>query len=197
MNDRLATILGALNNVSPNSRLAVRRVTFSVHKRGGNQGIPVLRKTAAGRKLTLKTCNCYMPVNILIADDDAPIRRLLRRVIEEHENWQVCGEAENGREVLAKIGESSPDLVVMDLAMPQMNGLQAAREICKVSPHLPMLLLTVQQVSKELVQEARSAGFHGAVSKSTGSEVVRGIETLLRNEDFFKSSPTEASAFGA
>src|SRR5450755_593312 len=101
MNDRLATILGALNNVSPNSRLAVRRVTFSVHKRGGNQGIPVLCEMDAGRKLKLKTCKCYMPVNILIADDDAPIRRLLRRVIEEHENWQVCGEAENGREVLA------------------------------------------------------------------------------------------------
>ena len=125
-----------------------------------------------------------MAVNILIADDDAPIRRLLRRVIEEHDGWQVCGEAENGREVLARMSEALPDLVVMDLAMPQMNGLQAAREISKVTPDLPMLLLTVQQVSKELVREARAAGFHGAVSKSTGSEVVKGIETLLRHEDF-------------
>jgi DNA-binding NarL/FixJ family response regulator len=138
-----------------------------------------------------------MPVKILIADDDAPIRRLLRRVIEEHADWQVCGEAENGREVLTKIGESSPDLVVMDLAMPQMNGLQAAREICKVAPNLPMLLLTVQQVSKELVQEARSAGFHGAVSKSTGSEVVKGIETLLRREDFFRLLSQEVSMHDA
>lgn len=138
-----------------------------------------------------------MPVNILIADDDAPIRRLLRRVIEDHAEWRVCGEAENGREVLTKIGESSPDLLVMDLAMPQMNGLQAAREICKVAPDLPMLLLTVQQVSKELVHEARLAGFHGAVSKSTGSEVIRGIETLLRKEDFFASSSPEVSAYGA
>jgi|SRR5450432_1355963 two-component system response regulator NreC len=138
-----------------------------------------------------------MPVKILIADDDAPIRRLLRRVIEEHADWQVCGEAENGREVLTKIGEFSPDLVVMDLAMPQMNGLQAAREICKVAPNLPMLLLTVQQVSKELVQEARSAGFHGAVSKSTGSEVVKGIETLLRREDFFRLLSQEVPVYDA
>jgi DNA-binding NarL/FixJ family response regulator len=138
-----------------------------------------------------------MPVKILIADDDAPIRRLLRRVIEEHADWQVCGEAENGREVLTKIGESCPDLVVMDLAMPQMNGLQAAREICKVAPNLPMLLLTVQQVSKESVQEARSAGFHGAVSKSTGSEVVKGIETLLRREDFFRLLSQEVPVYGA
>ncbi|MGH9510810.1 MAG: response regulator transcription factor [Terriglobales bacterium] len=136
-------------------------------------------------------------MKILIADDDAPIRRLLRRLIEEHADWQVCDEAENGREVLAKIGESLPDLVVMDLAMPTMNGLQAAREICRIAPHLPMLLLTVQQVSKELAQEARSAGFHGAVSKSTGSEVVKGIETLLRKEDFFAALAPEASAYGA
>ena len=138
-----------------------------------------------------------MAVQILIADDDAAIRRLLRRVIEEHEGWQVCGEAENGREALTQIGEACPDLVVLDLAMPQMNGLQAAREICKGAPHLPMLLLTVQQVSGELVQEARSAGFHGAVSKSTGSEVVRGIETLLRKQDFFSAQSNEISAYGA
>jgi len=129
-----------------------------------------------------------MAVQILIADDDAPIRRLLRRLIEDHAEWNVCGEAENGREVLAKVSDLSPDVVVMDLAMPQMNGLQAAREVGKMAPHLPMLLLTVQQVSRELADEARSAGFQGAVSKSTGSEVVKGIESLLRKEHFFSSA---------
>jgi DNA-binding NarL/FixJ family response regulator len=137
-----------------------------------------------------------MAVQILIADDDAPIRRLLRRVIEDHAEWQVCGEAENGREVLTKVSALSPDVIVMDLAMPQMNGLQAAREVCKVAPHLPMLLLTVQQVSRELADEARSAGFQGAVSKSTGSEVVKGIESLLRKEYFFNSAFTVQSSCG-
>jgi DNA-binding NarL/FixJ family response regulator len=137
-----------------------------------------------------------MAVQILIADDDAPIRRLLRRLIEDHAEWQVCGEAENGRELLAKVPDLSPDVVVMDLAMPQMNGLQAAREVCKVAPHLPMLLLTVQQVSQELADEARSAGFKGAVSKSTGSEVVKGIESLLRKEYFFNSTITVQSSCG-
>lgn len=136
-----------------------------------------------------------MSVRILIADDDSPIRRLLRRLIEEHANWEVCGEAINGSDAVTKTDELSPDLVVMDLAMPQMNGLQAAREISKSSPAMPMLLLTVQQVSAELVQEARNAGFKGAVSKSTGSEVVKGVETLLRDGNFFKSTPNELPAF--
>jgi DNA-binding NarL/FixJ family response regulator len=132
-----------------------------------------------------------MPVRILIADDDSPIRRLLRRLIEEHSNWEVCGEAVNGAEAVEKTGELAPDLVVLDLAMPQMNGLQAAREISKAAPRLPMLLLTVQQVSSELIVEARKAGFQGAVSKSTGSEVVQGVETLLQQGSFFKAVPND------
>jgi DNA-binding NarL/FixJ family response regulator len=126
-----------------------------------------------------------MPTRILIVDDDAAIRRLLRRILEEHTDWQVCGEAANGRDAIHKTEQLSPDVVVIDLAMPQMNGLQAGREIFK-SLHLPMLLLTVQEVSAELVREARSAGFQGALSKSRGTEVVDGIETLLRHQSFFQ-----------
>jgi len=124
---------------------------------------------------------------ILIADDDTSIRRLLRRVLEGHPGWQVCGEAANGRDAVEKTQQLTPDLVVLDLAMPQMNGLQAGREIFKSSP-LPMLLLTVQEVSPELAREARSAGFQGAISKSRGVEVVNGIETLLRDQCFFRST---------
>ncbi|HZP62180.1 MAG TPA: response regulator [Terriglobales bacterium] len=122
---------------------------------------------------------------ILIADDDTSIRRLLKRVLEGHPGWHVCGEASNGRDAVQKTRQLTPDLVVMDLAMPQMNGLQAGREIFKSSP-LPMLLLTVQEVSPELAREARNAGFQGAISKSRGVEVVNGIETLLRDQCFFR-----------
>jgi DNA-binding NarL/FixJ family response regulator len=136
-----------------------------------------------------------MPIRILIADDDSSIRRLLRRLIEEHSNWEVCGEAVNGADAVAKAGELAPDLIVLDLAMPQKNGLQAAREISKLDAHSTMLLLTVQQVSKELVYEARNAGFQGAVSKSTGSEVVNGLETLLQNGSYFNPTPMEFPHF--
>lgn len=126
-----------------------------------------------------------MPTRILIADDDASIRGLLRRILEEHPGWQVCGEAANGRDAIQQVEQLTPDVVVIDLAMPQMNGLQAGHEIFK-STHLPMLLLTVQDVSPELAQEARRAGFQGALSKSRGVEVITGIETLLRDQNFFK-----------
>jgi DNA-binding NarL/FixJ family response regulator len=128
-----------------------------------------------------------MPTRILIADDDAAIRGLLRRILDEHAGWQVCGEAANGRDAILKTEQLSPDIVVIDLAMPQMNGLQAGREIFR-SSHLPMLLLTVQEVSPELVQEARRAGFQGAISKSTGVEIVNGIEALLQDQRFFRYS---------
>ena len=127
-----------------------------------------------------------MAVKILIADDDAAIRRLLRRLIETHAGWSVCGDAADGQDAVGKAAQLSPDVVVLDLAMPQMNGLQAAREISRNLPEVPLLLLTVQQVSKELTREAAHAGFKGAVSKNTGSEVVRAIEILLKHENFFQ-----------
>lgn len=127
-----------------------------------------------------------MATRILIADDDVSIRGLLRRVLEQHPGWQVCGEAVNGRDAISSAQKLSPDVAVIDLAMPEMNGLQAGREISKAS-HIPMLLLTVQDVSPELAREAKRAGFQGALSKSRGAEVVDGIETLLKNQPFFEA----------
>lgn len=127
-----------------------------------------------------------MSIRILIADDDPSIRRLLRRLIETHVDWMVCADASDGHEAVDKATKLKPDVAVLDLAMPEMNGLQAAREISRKNPRLPMLLLTVQQVSRELSNEARSAGFRGALSKNTGSEVVHAIEALLNRQSFFE-----------
>lgn len=121
-----------------------------------------------------------MGTRILIADDDVAIRRLLRRILEERSGWEVCGEAENGRDAVAKTAELSPDVVILDLAMPEKNGLQAAREIAAASPLVAMLLLTVQESSAELASEARKVGFGAIISKEKGTEVIRGIEALLQ-----------------
>jgi DNA-binding NarL/FixJ family response regulator len=133
-----------------------------------------------------------MPVKILIADDDAAIRRLLRRLIETRGGWTVCADARDGHEAVDKTEELKPDVVVLDLAMPDMNGLQAAREISSKHPELPMLLFTVQQVSKELRHQALNAGCRGALSKNTGSEIVHAIEVLLNNQNFFQPIRSDA-----
>jgi len=103
-------------------------------------------------------------IRILIADDDVSIRRLLRRLLKAHSDWQVCGEAVNGHDAVLRVVDLDPDVVILDLAMPQMNGLQAAQEISARYPLVPMLLLTVQEISMELAKEAQSAGFSGAVT---------------------------------
>lgn len=133
-----------------------------------------------------------MPVRILIADDDAAIRRLLRRLIETRGGWTVCADARDGHEAVDKTEELKPDVVVLDLAMPDMNGLQAAREISSKHPDLPMLLFTVQQVSKELKHQALNAGCRGALSKNTGSEIVHAIEVLLSHQNFFQPIRSDA-----
>jgi DNA-binding NarL/FixJ family response regulator len=119
-------------------------------------------------------------VRILIADDDVAIRRLLRRILEERSGWEICGEAENGQDAVDQAARLVPDVVILDLAMPEKNGLQAAREISKTSPFVSLLLLTVQEFSAELAREAWNAGFRAIISKEKGTEVVQGIEGLLR-----------------
>ncbi len=126
-----------------------------------------------------------MAIRILIADDDSTIRMLLRRLLEEHSDWRVCSEAVNGVEAIEKVERFAPDLAILDLGMPIMNGVQAAREISKSKPQLPLLLISVQEVSRQLAEAARGAGFRGAVTKSRGHEIVEAVKALVNNELFF------------
>jgi DNA-binding NarL/FixJ family response regulator len=135
-----------------------------------------------------------MAVRILIADDDATIRTLLRRLLERHSDWRICGEAINGVEAVEKVALYGPDLAILDLGMPIMNGVQAAREIARANPQLPMLLISVQEVSHQLANAARDAGFMGAVTKSRGHEIVEAVEALVSNRQFFGSQPPTSLA---
>jgi DNA-binding NarL/FixJ family response regulator len=113
-------------------------------------------------------------------------------LIESRRGWTVCAEARDGHDAIAKVSQLKPDVAVIDLAMPDMNGFQAGKEISRENPDLPMLLLTVQQVSKELNNQARHSGFRGALSKNTGSEVIRAIEVLLNHQTFFEPVRSDA-----
>jgi DNA-binding NarL/FixJ family response regulator len=121
---------------------------------------------------------------ILIADDNPAVRRGLRDLIAHSGDWDVCGEAVNGREAIERARELHPDMLLLDLVMPGMNGFDTARELAKVEPDLPILLCTVQ-LSPYVVREAEKMGIQGAVSKSKVSQITDGIAAVLRHETFY------------
>ena len=114
-----------------------------------------------------------MSAQILIVDDSAFLRNSIRSCIEQNTDWQVCGEAENGQIAIEKTRELHPDLIILDLAMPVMNGLDAARHITGIAPSVAIVLFTMHG-SKELSRYAELIGIKQVLSKSNG-----GIEQLL------------------
>jgi two-component system response regulator NreC len=121
-----------------------------------------------------------MPKCILLVDDNAAIRQMLRTVFEETSGWEVCGEAENGREAIEKARKLKPDLIVLDLSMPIMSGLEAAPVLRRMLPTVPIILFTLHG-SKFLERDARSAGVTAVVSKDAAvTTLVNQAEDLLR-----------------
>lgn len=124
-----------------------------------------------------------MAIRILIVDDSPIIRQCLGRLLKSHGGWEICGEASDGEDAVSKTQELVPDVIVMDFLMPRKNGLEAAREIGRVSPNIPILLCTIC-LTPQLVDLARSVGIAGMLSKGDLDKVFPCIETLLRGETF-------------
>ena len=108
-----------------------------------------------------------MPVKILIVDDSPVIRRAIRSSIQEHTNWVVCGEAENGKVAVTFVEELRPQLVILDLSMPLMNGLEAAREISRIAPGTQIIMFTLHD-SESIEREALRVGIRHVFSKANG-----------------------------
>ena len=120
-----------------------------------------------------------MPKRLLIVDDSPIIRKMLRETFELQEGWEVCGEAVDGREGVEKAQQLKADLIVLDLSMPVMNGLEAARELSRLLPSVPVLLYTNYE-TPQLKQEALAAGVRAVVSKSESvGALVSSIQDLL------------------
>ena len=124
------------------------------------------------------------PVRILIADDHDFVREGVRAVLEAEPGWIVCGEARSGREAVARAAELRPDVVVLDLSMPELNGLEATRQIRSVLP-AKILILSVHD-SDQVVTEVLDAGADGYVLKTdAGRKLVEAIRALLQDQQFF------------
>ena len=104
---------------------------------------------------------------ILIADDRQLMRSALKAVFAMRPKWEICGEATDGREAVAKVSELQPDLILMDFKMPLANGIQAAREISATTPFIPIVLYTLYK-DDELEAAAKQAGVRNVVSKQDG-----------------------------
>jgi DNA-binding NarL/FixJ family response regulator len=124
-----------------------------------------------------------MAVRILIVDDSEIFREGLRTLIEAEDHWKITGEAADGLEAIQKARQLRPDLVIMDLSMPRMAGMQAACEILKEFPTVPILLLTLH-FTGQLAEEAREAGIRATVSKTDMRHLEDLIQDLLRGESF-------------
>jgi DNA-binding NarL/FixJ family response regulator len=114
-------------------------------------------------------------MRILIADDKRHIRRELRHRIEAHPGWAVCTEAEDGVQAVNRAKQFKPDLVILDLAMPELNGFEAAGQISKALPGVQILMLTLY-ASPLVEKEAEKVGVQRVISKSTAYMLVPAIE---------------------
>ena len=130
-------------------------------------------------------------IRILIADDHAIVRRGLRALIESQQGWEVCAEAANGRQAVDGVERFTPDIAIVDIGMPELNGLEATRQILKMSPRTEVLVLTMHQ-SEEVVAEVLKAGARGYVLKSDADQnLIAAVEALLQHKPFFTSGVTD------
>jgi DNA-binding NarL/FixJ family response regulator len=130
-----------------------------------------------------------MPFRILIADDNEVARGLLKDIVEAHSGWEVCGEGQDGRQAVALAAELKPDLIILDLAMPTMDGFSAAREILKAQPTMPIVLHTLHAFD-HLELEAKKNGIRALVSKMDTNGTLENIVKMLLGE---KKAPISVS----
>ncbi len=124
-------------------------------------------------------------LRIMVVDDYDLVRHGLRFLLEAQPGWMVCGEATTGREAVELAKQLRPEVVVMDVHLPDMDGLQATREILAANPKTEVLILTVDD-TREMVQAARQVGARGIVMKSDGAlDLVAAVAALAQHESFF------------
>ncbi len=125
---------------------------------------------------------------VLVVDDNEPFRRFVRATLSARPEFQIVSEASDGLEAVQKALELQPRLIVLDIGLPSLNGIEAARRIRQLSPNSTILFLS-QESSPEIVQEALRLGALGFVTKAhAGSQLLAAVEAVLRNEQFVSSA---------
>jgi DNA-binding NarL/FixJ family response regulator len=123
-----------------------------------------------------------MGSRLLIVDDSKAVREGLRKVLEANPGWEICGEASDGLTAVEMFRELRPAAVILDFQLPDIDGLEAARRMSKISPSVPIVLFT-QHASPDLEKHAKEVGIRSVVSKTDAFPMVKIIETLLKARD--------------
>jgi DNA-binding NarL/FixJ family response regulator len=132
-----------------------------------------------------------VPLRIIIVDDHAVVRRGVRALLESQPGWEVLAEATTGREAIELVRKLQPHVVVMDLSLPELNGLEATRQIVKEAPQTEILVLTMHH-SEQLARDVLQAGARGYVLKSDADQnLVAAVESLRQHKPFLTSQVTE------
>ena len=126
-----------------------------------------------------------MSARILIVDDHEVVRQGIRTILRARPQWEVCGEAVNGRDDIAKAQDLDPDVIIMDITMPEMSGIEATREITKLKLRAGVLVFTMHE-SKDLAATVKDAGARGFVLKSHAArDLLDALEALINGGTFF------------
>ena len=126
-------------------------------------------------------------LKILIADDHDIVRTGMKALLEDQPGWQVVAEAGTGRQAVEKAKLTTPDVVVLDVTMPELNGLEAARQIKKALPNIEILILTVHE-SEQIASEVLKVGARGYILKSdAGRELVAAVKSVAAHKNYFTS----------
>ena len=128
-----------------------------------------------------------MALRIFVADDHEVVRRGICALLTSHSDWEVCGEASNGREAVDNVAHLRPDIVILDISMPGLNGLEATRQILQSDPDQKIAILSITD-SEQMIQEVLKAGAKAYILKSDAAkDLIAAVEALQRNKTYFNS----------
>jgi DNA-binding NarL/FixJ family response regulator len=131
-------------------------------------------------------------LRILVVDDQPNVRRAVRGMLAAKRDWEICGEAADGREAIERTEQLHPDVVIMDMSMPRLSGLEATRHIRRYFPASQVLILTFHDFPG-LLQLAREAGAQGCVLKGDSQKfLIRAVESVSDSNPFFKTADSAA-----
>lgn len=126
-------------------------------------------------------------LRVLVVDDHESVRKGVCAILDSREDIEICGEASDGGEAIEKARALKPDLVIMDISMPIMDGISAAREIHKMSPETAIIILSMHD-SKQLMERAKQTGLRGYVTKGqAGTALLEAIDSVLAGHPFYPS----------